>query len=436
MNIQKDKHTNIRPNKGREKQGGFMKKTILMVAMILVAIIAIGAVAAVMLNATADIAPTISGNVNVVSTVQPEEVGPKTETVEVPMEVEPETRVLLVDASGSMDNTIYAFTGYDCVIPFSDYLSESSGDTRIGSCLSLVLDMGIRELGLVSDLEVYPRNDLQALETKFYSSRELLVYVPENVEQERYQLCRDTFAGMLDEKTSTLIFVFPSGTTDVVFDNYVKPEDKTIKKEVEVYPELVTQDEVIYDDRVLEGGNYVPPSQVRNIWITFILVTALLIEVILALLMFIGRNTEKTKEPVKGTPQDVPEWVTRAVATGTIALDGSGSVKNSYSEFLSYLSKLSNINQVWRFAGDVEKLDVTTAKGREPEGRTHGWKCLSDIFQSGAKEVTLLSDLEFTDDEIQGLCFEKIVFVLPNVYDQKMLVKLKGICNNNEVINL
>ncbi|MBR1540401.1 MAG: hypothetical protein IJ629_04470 [Clostridia bacterium] len=394
----------------------------LAIAMALVAVIAIVAVITVVKTTPADIAPSMTGNVTVTTTWSKANQF-KTEHIEIPVDLEPETKVLLVDGSGSMDGTVYANAGYDEIIVFSDYLGQPGGNSQIAKNTVLALDMGIKELGLVSDLESYPIEDLNSFEGKFYKNRELYVFVPADVEEQNLAQYREMLTNSLEEETSTLIFVFPDGRKNVIFDNYLTAEKRIVETDVEVAPEKIIPDINVNDDRALEPGNYLAPSYVRDIWIAFITTVAMLVEVILALLLLRGEKE--------------PDWVKKVIQTGNIALDGSGSVSIIYADMIKYLkAHKKQVKKIWRFADTIEKLSLAEAAKKKASGQTHGWECLKQMQESGISELTLMSDMQFNDVEETGLHFRKIVFIVPGAHDSSKLDKLKGICDICEVISL
>lgn len=398
------------------------KNTAIAMAMVLVAVLAALAIIIVTIKTPEDIQSRMIGDVT--SNISySEEDRTYTEHVEIPVNLEGETSVLLIDESGSMDDVVSANSSYDAMVPFSDYIYQKGGNSHIARCIMNALDMGIRELGVVSDLESYPEEDIHNLDFKFYTNREVYIFCSGDVDTHFLPIYKQKLQEALDPSTCTLVFCYADGSREVIYDQYVNPESIIAEADIEVEPETILPNVEIVDNRELETGNYIAPHVVRNIIIAGIAIIAFLIEVILALLL---RRGEKE-----------PDWVKKAVATGNIALDGSGSVKGVYIDMLRYLkAHKKQIKTIWRFADDVRQLTLAEAKDATPGGQTHGWEALRTMMESGIQEVTIMSDMQFNDTPVSGLHFDRIVFIVPSNYDTDVLEDLKTLASVYEVIQL
>ena len=149
-------------------------------------------------------------------------------------EVIPETKVLLVDASGSMKNNIFASAGYDSVQKFGDYLGQAGGNSLIYTNIVRTLDMGVQIVGVVTDLESYPSSDVDAIAGKSYENVSLTFYLPAAVAANAVKEYQTNWSNALDNTNSTLVFVNADGSKLVVFDAYeeVKEEETTETEEV------------------------------------------------------------------------------------------------------------------------------------------------------------------------------------------------------------
>ena len=392
--------------------------------MVLVAILAIVAIAIITMKTPSDIAPSITGDVDV-NITWPEMEDFRTEHVEIPVDLDPAKRVLLVDKSGSMANILYGNVSYDVVVPFSDYIgSENSRRSQICSCLTLALDMGVKEIGLATDLEVYPASDYEAFEGRMYYGREVNIFLPEDVDETEVRNFVEALMGILDEETCTLIINY-AGQNVAVFNNYDAKDDVVAESDIKVSPEKVLPNVTITDDRCLEAGNYVAPSYVRNLWILFTVVTAILAEIILALLL--------RRQNGAGGDQRIVDAVSKADG---IALDGSGSVSNVYHQLLGYVERQGR-STVWRFADSVETLSLKEAKSRKAGGQTAGYECLKKMYKAGLRSILIASDMGFNDTyDIEGIHFQRITFVVPVKHSQEMINDLAKLADETEIIYL
>ena len=399
------------------------KNTVVAIAMVLVALLAALAIIFVVLKTPADIEPRMTGDVT--SSISfPQENRTKSVHVEIPVQIPHQRSVLLVDESGSMDGiSVNANTYYDSIVAFSDYPWFKEGNSRIAESMMHMLDIGVRDLGVVSDFECWPEDDIHCLDFKQYENVQVYLYCSETVSEIFLPQFKEKLTAALNPENCTLVFCYADGTKEVIYDSYTSPEDIIAETDVQVEPELVLPEIELSDTHAMEAGNYIAPHVLRNILIAGIAIIAFLVEVILALLL---RSTEKE-----------PEWVKKAMSTGNVALDGSGSVKYVYDDMLKYLKvHKKQIKSIWRFADDVKQVTLAEAKSATPGGQTHGWEVLSRMMDAGIQEVTIMSDMQFNDGKIEGLHFDKIVFIVPSGHDTSVLEELKTLASVTEVILL
>lgn len=342
-------------------------------------------------------------------------------------EVTPETKVLLVDASGSMNNNIFASAGYDTVQKFGDYLGQSGGNSYIYTNIVRTLDMGVQIVGVVTDLESYPASDVNALSGKKYENVSLTFYLPADVNATYVKDYQTNWSNALNSANSTLVFVYADGSKMVVFDAYAKEEPeateeaKDEKKEdseivVKVNTEATTGDSISFKTLVLILGTIIDLFCIFGI-------------ILIALLV----HSEKA-----GKEKDVPEDIEEAFKL-PVALDGSGSVANQYASMVKYAEKLK-VADVWRFAENVDKLSTDTAKNTPAGGNTSGWKCLKEMADAGLSEIAIMTDFGFNDDPTlaDGISFDHITMIIPaNIkVNDEIKQKVIGMCKSHKVIML
>lgn len=343
------------------------------------------------------------------------------------VEVTPETKVLLVDASGSMNNNIFASAGYDTVQKFGDYLGQSGGNSYIYTNIVRTLDMGVQIVGVVTDLESYPASDVNALSGKKYENVSLTFYLPADVNATYVKDYQTNWSNALNSANSTLVFVYADGSKMVVFDAYAKEEPeateevKDEKKEdseivVKVNTEATTGDSISFKTLVLILGTIIDLFCIFGI-----------------ILIALFAHSEKA-----GKGKDVPEDIEEAFKL-PVALDGSGSVANQYASMVKYAEKLK-VADVWRFAENVDKLSTDAAKNTPAGGNTSGWKCLKEMADAGLSEIAIMTDFGFNDDPTlaDGISFDHITMIIPaNIkVNDEIKQKVIGMCKSHKVIML
>lgn len=342
-------------------------------------------------------------------------------------EVTPETKVLLVDDSGSMNNNIFASAGYDTVQKFGDYLGQSGGNSYIYTNIVRTLDMGVQIVGVVTDLESYPASDVNALSGKKYENVSLTFYLPADVNATYVKDYQTNWSNALNSANSTLVFVYADGSKMVVFDAYAKEEPeateevKDEKKEdseivVKVNTEATTGDSISFKTLVLILGTIIDLFCIFGI-----------------ILIALFAHSDKA-----GKGKDVPEDIEEAFKL-PVALDGSGSVANQYASMVKYAEKLK-VADVWRFAENVDKLSTDTAKNTPAGGNTSGWKCLKEMADAGLTEIAIMTDFGFNDDPAvaDGISFDHITMIIPaNIkVNDEIKQKVIGMCKSHKVILL
>lgn len=343
-------------------------------------------------------------------------------------EVIPETKVLLVDASGSMKNNIFASAGYDTVQKFGDYLGQSGGNSYIYTNIVRTLDMGVQIVGVVTDLESYPSTDVDSLAGKKYENVSLTFYLPANVNANYVMDYQINWSNALDQTNSTLVFVYADGSKLVVFDKYEEAEPE-IDEEVE--PETTEEESniVVKVNTEATAGDSISFK-------TLVLILGTMIDLFcifgIILIALFAHSDKSGKE--KEVPVDIEEAFKLPVA-----LDGSGSVANEYDSMVKYAEKLK-VADVWRFAEDVDKLSTEKAKNTPAGGNTSGWKCLKEMAEAGLTEIAVMTDFGFNDDASQadGISFEHITMIVPaNIkVNDEIMQKVIGMCKTYKVIKL
>ncbi len=343
-------------------------------------------------------------------------------------EVIPETKVLLVDASGSMKNNIFASAGYDTVQKFGDYLGQSGGNSYIYTNIVRTLDMGVQIVGVVTDLESYPSTDVDSLAGKKYENVSLTFYLPANVNANYVMDYQINWSNALDQTNSTLVFVYADGSKLVVFDKYEEAEPETAE---EVEPETTEEESniVVKVNTEATAGDSISFK-------TLVLILGTMIDLFcifgIILIALFAHSDKSGKE--KEVPVDIEEAFKLPVA-----LDGSGSVANEYDSMVKYAEKLK-VADVWRFAEDVDKLSTEKAKNTPAGGNTSGWKCLKEMAEAGLTEIAVMTDFGFNDDASQadGISFEHITMIVPaNIkVNDEIMQKVIGMCKTYKVIKL
>ena len=341
-------------------------------------------------------------------------------------EVTPETKVLLVDASGSMKNNIFASAGYDTVQKFGDYLGQSGGNSHIYTNVVRTLDMGVQIVGVVTDLESYPATDVNSINGKKYENVSLTFYLPENVNPNYVSEYQKNWSNALDQTSSTLVFVNADGSKLVVFDNYGKVEEEDTQKEEDADDE---SNIVVKVDTEATAGDSISFK-------TLVLILGTIIDLFCIfgiILIALFAHTEKTSKE-----KDVPDDIEEAFKL-PVALDGSTSVSSEYDSMVKYAEKLK-VAEVWRFAEKVDKLSTEKAKNTPAGGNTSGWKCLKDMADAGLTEIAIMTDFGFNDDASQAasISFEHITMIVPaNIkVDDEIKQKVIGMCKTYKEIKL
>ena len=341
-------------------------------------------------------------------------------------EVTPDTKVLLVDASGSMKNNIFASAGYDTVQKFGDYLGQSGGNSHIYTNVVRTLDMGVQIVGVVTDLESYPATDVNSINGKKYENVSLTFYLPENVNPNYVSEYQKNWSNALDQTSSTLVFVNADGSKLVVFDNYGKVEEEDTQKEEDADDE---SNIVVKVDTEATAGDSISFK-------TLVLILGTIIDLFCIfgiILIALFAHTEKTSKE-----KDVPDDIEEAFKL-PVALDGSTSVSSEYDSMVKYAEKLK-VAEVWRFAEKVDKLSTEKAKNTPAGGNTSGWKCLKDMADAGLTEIAIMTDFGFNDDASQAasISFEHITMIVPaNIkVDDEIKQKVIGMCKTYKEIKL
>lgn len=343
-------------------------------------------------------------------------------------EVIPETKVLLVDASGSMKNNIAAYAGYDDVVTFCDYLGQNMGNSLIYTNIVRTLDMGVQIVGVVTDLESYPASDVNALNGKKYENVSLTFYLPADVNATYVKDYQTNWSNALNSANCTLVFVYADGSKMVVFDAYAKeePEVPEVPEDVKV-PEKEESEIIVKVNTEATTGDSISFKTLALVLGTIIDLFCIFGIILLALF---------ARDEKSGKGKDVPEDIEEAFKL-PVALDGSGSVANHYASMVKYAEKLK-VPEVWRFAETVEKLSTDKAKSTPAGGNTSGWKCLKDMSDAGLSEIAIMSDFGFNDDAsvADGLSFDHITLIVPAnaTVNDEVKQRIIGMCKSHKVV--
>lgn len=348
--------------------------------------------------------------------------GETEKTEDVPeKEVIPETKVLLVDASGSMKNNIFASAGYDTVQKFADYIGQAGGNSHIYTNVVRTLDMGVKIVGVVSDLESYPATDVNSLAGKKYENVSLTFFLPEDVDATCVKDYQTNWSNALDQSNSTLVFVYADGSKLVVFDAYgkVEPEEtaEAEKEEkenpnvvVKVDTEATTGDSISFKTLVLILGSII------DIFCIFGII----------LIALLAHNEKRGKE------KDVPDDIEEAFKL-PIGIDGSKSVSDEYMQMIGYAEKL-NAPKLCRFAETVEWVTIDEAKNTPACGCTNGWTFMKQMADEGTLKFGIMSDFDFTDDSsvVDGVMFDHITMLISKKakVNEKVKQKIISMCKS------
>ena len=305
-------------------------------------------------------------------------------------EKEEADRILLIDESGSMNVDFIMGVDFDETIRYSD--------SKITQNILDTLNGGASYVVYVTDMEAYPISDLQ-LNVGNHENVYLAFAMTEEVSYSEIAKHKAVWANALNQENSTLIFVYPDGSEMVVFDNYsedvaesVNIEDATNNNlSIKVEAKSTTGDSISFRVLVLFLGTII------DLFLIFGIIIAVLMD----------RN-----DTVK-TDGGVPTGIQKALQD-TTAMDGSASVVAEYQQMVEWAEKMG-VSEVYRFATEVKKMTIEEAKKMKADGNTHGWKCLKEMFEAGERRITIVSDMEFNDDEsvVAGIEFEHINFILP-----------------------
>lgn len=339
----------------------------------------------------------------------------------------PETKVLLVDASGSMKNNIAAYAGYDSVVKFGDYLGQNGGNSYIYTNIVRALDMGVQIVGVVSDLESYPTSDVNALNGKKYENVSLTFYLPADVNASYVKDYQQNWSNALNSANSTLVFVYADNSKMVVFDEYGK-EAPEVTEEVKE-PEKEESDIVVKVNTEATTGDSISFKTLALILGTIIDLFCIFGIILLALF---------ARDEKSGKGKDVPDDIQDALKD-PVAVDGSVSIKDKYDEMVAHAETM-NVPEVWRFSDDVEKMSIDKAKKTPAGGQTSGWLCLKKMFDANISRLTILTDFGFNDDSsvADGIGFDHITMIIPaNIgVDENVKQKVAGMCKTYKVIQL
>lgn len=327
------------------------------------------------------------------------------------------------DMSVSMSAYVTAVAGYDTWSSFGQ-----DGTSCITTAVVDALEKGYKRIGVVTDLESYPEEEMLSISGKHYKHKELTFFVPDTVDPGWLNSYVSTFMGALDPMNCSLKFVDMSGNTiSVLYSNF--------KKVAEVpEPSVTTVTATTTTTTTLKEGNSVPLSLVIIvIEVLFLIVMGLIIAIITRCCC--GCNSCCcTCTPVH---QPIGSGVTRALQQSeALALDGSSSVENTYNTFIKW-AESDGWETVYRFANSVEEMKISKAKRIPAEGGTLGYTALKQLYDNGYKIVTIVSDMQFTDwpEVADGVNFDKIYFVGENL-EKKSIKNLTKFCRSYEIVSI
>ena len=343
-----------------------------------------------------------------------------TETENSVIETPKTNSICLIDQSGSMSdytNKYFFAAGYDTIRTFG------TEDSRITTEVVNAIDNGYQRIGVVTDLESWPSEEIEAIAGRSIGNVEIVFFVPEHVIGDaNYNIYVDHYVDAMNSSNSTLRFVeLETQTVISVFENYKQ------LVEVPANTSITPADSSFTATGNYVEGNKIPYSLVLILILVFFLIIMALIIALIALAGAFGKKKDKDT----GT---VPAGVQRAIHANAVALDGSSSVSNIYSQFINWCRQES-VSNVFRFASQVEELSLDEAENKAASGQTVGYTCLKELFDRGYKEITIVSDMEFNDSPIDGIKFNKIFFVGSNLTEDK-IDHLKSFCNDYEIISI
>ena len=348
-----------------------------------------------------------------------EETTQSAETVEAPR---PKS-ICLIDQSGSMDEysgKLFFAAGYDIIRTFGE------DDSKITTEVVNYLDNGYQRIGVVTDLESWPYEEIESISGRSFSNCEIIFYIPENVDQDCYLDYVTRYRNALDADNCTFRFVYLESQKVVsVFENY------RVLVTVPVSQTEATTGEPIKVSGSYVEGNKIPYSLVLLLIVIFFLIIMSLIIAIIAIAGVFGKDKKKNDGKWTGV---VPAGIKRSIHTDAVALDSSASVSNLYSQYISWC-KSEGVSTVYRFANNVEELSISEAENKSAGGQTKGYECLRELYDKGYKEITIVSDMEFNDDIVDQVMFDKIFFVGSNITESD-IKHLKAFCKTYEVISI
>lgn len=346
----------------------------------------------------------------------------ETKTESGTVEVARPKSICLIDHSGSMDeytSKLFFVAGYDIIKPFG------GDESRITTEVVAALDGGYQRIGVVTDLESWPYEEIEAITGHNFGNCEVVFYVPENVNQDYLLDYVTRYRDALDSKNSTFRFVYLDSQKVVsVFENYRPlievPTETTVTASNE-------QDFSISGDYV--EGNKIPYSLVFILIMVFFIIIIVLIIALIAIAGVFG-NEKKTD----GTGR-VPAGVKKSLKADAVALDGSSSVSNLYNQFIRWC-RAENVPCVHRFASTVEELSLDEAESKPASGQTVGYECMKHLYENGCRVITIVSDMQFNDTPAdQNVMFDKIFFVGYNLSESD-IEHLKAYCKDFEIISI
>lgn len=345
----------------------------------------------------------------------------ETETEYETFETERPKSVCLIDRSGSMDdyaNKLFFAAGYDIIQTFG------TEDSKITTEVVNALDKGYQRIGIVTDLESWPYEEIETISGRSFGNCEIVFFIPDDVDQNCYYDYVQRYRDALDATNSTFRFVYLDSQKVVsVFENYRQlvtvPTTTTITSGDSGFS--VTGDYV--------EGNKIPYSLVLILIMVFFIIIMALIIALIALAGVFGKEKQTT-----GTGT-VPTGVVRSLKADAVALDGSSSVNHIYNQFITWC-RAEQVPSVFRFADTVEKLSLDKAENKTAGGQTAGYECMKRLYDEGYKVITIVSDMQFNDTLTdQNIMFDKIFFVGSNLKESNVS-HLIGFCKDYEVISI
>ena len=119
----------------------------------------------------------------------------------------------------------------------------------------------------------------------------------------------------------------------------------------------------------------------------------------------------------------------------TTAIDTSASIGNLFSIIVDYCVQLG-VKKLYTFAENVQICTIDQVKKMIADGTsTHGWSVLKRLQLDGHKEITIVSDFQFNDQEdVMGLSFERINLVVVGKGNDEVIEKIKTLTNTCNII--